>query len=224
MSLRNAAEWRGGAMQAPPFFMYTTRELPLFHRELRGCLLARGRAVERSVLDDQHTTGYWMHQQLYAHPSRLTQPRKAAVLIVPFWMKVSWTLGDCNGTSHLVRVRKMLLALNATHAFHHNARRHILPSSSFMLRVRTRGRHSGGSRTRATSCIGPWSGNIPDFRYFPEDQSLQHIVRRLTVSHMEQPSPRLCDAMVPGTNITMYLRWPPPWWSRTLVLPCMLSC
>ena len=50
----------------PLFYMYDSRELPLYHEELLGCVAAHRRA---DFFDDQYATGYWMHWQL-----RLSQP------------------------------------------------------------------------------------------------------------------------------------------------------
>ena len=200
--------------------MYTSHELPLYHRELLACIRTAGRS---EILDDQHTTGYWLHQQLVAHRARVWNAQHATLVVVPFWMKVSWMVGTCNDTDHLSRVRHMLQVLNATAQFRRHPRRHLLLSSSFMARQppATSFAHQRGVRTK---CIGAWVGKPIDWQYFPRETTYEHMARRLTISHMERYWPQLCNELIPATNRSLYSRWPPPWWgSRTLVLPYVVD-
>ena len=211
----------------PAFYMYTTSELPLAHDELRACMDAMGAARREQLLDDQHTTGYWLHAQLADHPARVRTPDDARLFVVPFWMKLSWLLGKCSGVDHLERVRRLLLALKATPAFRHTARRHLLSSSSFMQRIGPMmPRYAARQRNPVDGpfgCMNPWAPTPTPFHYFPPEG--EEVLARLTIAHMERFSPSLCASRLPANRSRfMYANWPQPWWdTRTLVLPYVVD-
>lgn len=204
---------------APPFYLYDSRTLPLFHDELAACLTIQGR---HEVIDDQHTTGYWMHFQLKSHPARTPHANRAVLFVVPFWMTVSWKLGQCNGTTHLERVSLMLQALNTTPHFRRKAHRHVFPSSSFMIRT---SKTMPAAPAGLAPCLRPWD-NAPDFAYFPPEQAAVALLRKVIVAHMERlpRRPTLCASTIPGSDVPLFDSWPPPWWgARTLVLPYVVD-
>ena len=205
-------------LQPPKFYMYSSAELPLFHEQLSECIKRSGRF---NILDDQHTTGYWLHQQLVTHSARVQKAEEAALFVIPIWMKVSWMIGVCNGTDHLSRVELALKALNATRHFRRHSKKHLLASSSFMMRQPP---ISKRKPEKSGSCIGAWDGPSVNFRYFPSKPSFEAIVRQLTVAHMERPWPHMCHKRIPGLSTGLYLKWMPIWWGpRTVVLPCAVD-
>lgn len=212
----------------PLFYMYDSRELPLYHEELLGCVAAHRRA---DFFDDQYATGYWMHWQLRAHRARTRRAELASLFVVPLWLQLSWRVGACNGTSHLERVAISLRALNATSSFRRFPRRHLLPASTFMMREPPRSRALARRQVHDAldprlGCYNPWSG-YRHFGFMPKETALELLLDQMTIAHMERPPPipsTLCEVSLPLTGARMYDEWPPPWWrTRTLVLPYVVD-
>ena len=213
-----------GAVHAPAFYMYDESELPLHHASLLHCMHA---GEKHSILDNQHATGFWLHMQLRRHCARTRNSDHADLFVVPFWLLASWAIGDCRGTHHLQRVSELLRSLNRTGLFRQQARRHLLPSSTFM----TREPPTYGVFTRNASsqqgCFKAWA-RFAGFGYLPKDAQLERVFSRMIIAHMERlprrPS-QLCNVSVPGFSAArMYPSWPPPWWhGQTLVLPYVVD-
>ena len=213
---------------APRFYMYDSRELPLYHEELLGCVAAHRRA---DVFDDQYATGYWMHWQLQAHRARTRRAELASLFVVPLWLQLSWRVGACNGTSHLERVAISLRALNATSSFRRFPRRHVLPASTYMMREPPCSRALAQRQVHDAldprlGCYNVWSG-YRHFGFVPKQTAFEQLLDQMTIGHMERPPPlpsTLCEVSLPLTGERMYDEWPPPWWrTRTLVLPYVVD-
>ena len=81
------------------FFMYTGRALD--HSWLRACPAF---APLRHSVNDSNTAEVGVHKLLRRHPLRVTDPSAATLFYVPIFEYTSYTIGECNGTTHRSRM------------------------------------------------------------------------------------------------------------------------
>lgn len=85
----------------PRFYMYTSEALD--HQWLRSCtgFDELFQSSQRENLGEVH-----FRAQLATHPARVLDPEQATAFFVPVFEYASYSLGECNGTSHRLRMVK----------------------------------------------------------------------------------------------------------------------
>ena len=188
--------------------MYDSRELPLYHEELLGCVAARRRA---DFFDDQYATGYWMHWQLQAHRARTRRAELASLFVVPLWLQLSWRVGACNGTSHLER-RHLAACAQRNELVPAISSSPSVAASTFMMREPPRSRALARRQVHDAldprlGCYNPWSG-YRHFGFVPKETALGYC-STVTCSHGAATAHPV-DAVrvsLPLTGARMYDEW-----------------
>ena len=78
-----------------PFYMY--EGVALDHGWLRDC--SGFKRLQKSAFNERLGEVY-IRDALEHHPWRTRDPNRATLVYVPLWEVVSFTIGECNGTSH----------------------------------------------------------------------------------------------------------------------------
>ena len=102
-------------MNATAFYMYTHPALD--HSWLRNC---EGFAALRHSVNDSNTAEVGVHRLLRRHSARVMHASHARLFYVPVFEYTSYTIGECNGTSHRGRMEAARDALQASQAFRRN--------------------------------------------------------------------------------------------------------
>ena len=111
----------------PPFFMYTA--MALDHSWLHAC--AGFRELRLSSRND-NCAEVGLRQALHQHPARVREPARARLFYVPVFEFASYSLGDCNGTTHASRMVAAYHALRASPDWQrHQGADHFFATSAF---------------------------------------------------------------------------------------------
>ena len=117
------------AKGSPPFFMYTHPALD--HTWLRRC---SGFAALRHSVNDSNTAEVGTHRVLHRHPARTLDASAAKLFYVPVFEYSSYSIGDCNGTTHRSRMTAAAAELRASASWlRHGGADHFFVTSAWSL-------------------------------------------------------------------------------------------
>lgn len=105
----------GNASALPPFYMYSSAALD--HSWMRRCT---GFAALRHSVNDTNTAEVGVHKVLHRHPARTFDASAAQLFYVPVFEYTSYSIGECNGTTHRSRMEAATASLHASEAWVRN--------------------------------------------------------------------------------------------------------
>lgn len=113
----------------PQFYIYNTPDLD--HSWLRTC---ERFAVLRHSVNDSNTAEVGVHKVLHRHAARTYNPAAASLFFVPVYEYSSYSIGNCNGTTHRSRMEAAATALSASESYQrHGGADHFFATSAWSI-------------------------------------------------------------------------------------------
>ena len=111
------------------FYMYTDPALD--HSWMRHC---KGFTALRHSVNDTNTAEVGVHKLLHRHPARTFDVAAASLFYVPVFEYTSYSLGECNGTTHRSRMEAAATALRASDVWRRNGGAdHVFATSAWSI-------------------------------------------------------------------------------------------
>ena len=112
-----------------PFYLYTHPSLDFSW--LSSC---DRYAVLRNSVNDSNTAEVGVRNVLVHNPYRTLDPSQASLFYVPIFEYSSYSVGDCNGTTHRGRMEAAAAALKSSAAFQrHGGADHFFATSAWSI-------------------------------------------------------------------------------------------